>query len=249
MTEYRKNWKAVKIVIQIYRVNDEISKYPVNYFDVSDVDQTVIIPDLTFRKYIQAHYSMYYMTKTLDACFYAYMTTTLDDFRQMYKAWIIDYEPLENYNKNETITELRNKGNEKITNGGDITVSGSTENDSENSPTTKHYTTTYDSAAENRLENYDVSTGKTSTETTTEQDTTSETEYLNTTVGDNTAHEINITTNKTYGNIGVTTSQQMLQSEIDLRKQHLIQMYLDTFCKQYMFYVGGDCFVYSDFLP
>lgn len=237
------------MVIQIYRVSDEISKYPVNYFDVSDADQNVIIPDLTFRKYIQSHYSMYYMTKTLDACFYAYMATTLDDFRQMYKAWVIVYEPLENYNRNETTTHIKNIGNEETTNTGDITLNGTTENDNSNSPTTKHYTTTYDNAAENRLESYDVSTGKTSTDSTTTQNTSTETEYKTTTLQDLTAHEIEINTNKTFGNIGVTTSQQMLQSEIDLRKQHLIQMYLDTFCKQYMFYVGGDCFVYSDFLP
>ena len=70
-----------------------------------------------------------------------------------------------------------------------------------------------------------------------------------TTLNDLTAHEVEINTNKTYGNIGVTTSQQMLQSEIDLRKQHLIRQYIDRFCKDYMFYVGGDYCVYSYILP
>lgn len=241
----------MQTVIQIYRVSDELPKYPTNYFDITDGDesQTVIIDDLTFRKHIQMHYSYYYMTKTLDACFTDYIATTVDDFRKMYKAWNLNYEPLENYNRNETTTHIKNIGNEETTNTGDITANSATENDNSNSPTTKHYTTTYDNAAENRLESYDVSTGKTSTDSTTTQNTSTETEYKTTTLQDLTAHEVEINTNTTFGNIGVTTSQLMLQSEIDLRKQHLIQMYLDRFCKQYMFYVGGDCFVYSDFLP
>lgn len=222
-------------------MSEELHRYPPNYFNVTDADEStnIIIDDLTFKKYIEMHYSNFYMSKTLDACFTNYMSTTVEDFRRMYKAWVMDYEPLENYNRNETTTHIKNIGNEKTTNTGDITLNGSTENDSANSPTTKHYTTTYDNAAENRLESYDVSTGKTSTDSTTTQNTTNETEYKTTTLQDLTAHEAEINTNKTYGNIGVTTSQQMLQSEIDLRKQHLIQMYIDTFCKQYMFYVGG----------
>lgn len=229
-------------MIRICKVSDELHRYPAGYFDITDDDEStnIIIDDLTFRKYIEMHYSNFYMSKTLDACFTNYISTTVEDFRRMYKAWVMDYEPLENYNRNETATHIKNIGNEKTTNTGDITLNGTTENDNSNTPTTKHYTTTYDNAAENRLDSYDVSTGKTSTDSTTTQNTTNETEYKTTTLQDLTAHEVEINTNKTYGNIGVTTSQQMLQSEIDLRKQHLIQMYIDTFCKQYMFYVGGD---------
>ena len=233
-------------MITIYKVIEEVHRYPPGYFDITDDESTnIIIDDLTFRKYIEMHYSYFYMTKTLDACFTNYMSTTVEDFRRMYKAWVMNYEPLENYNRNETTTHIKNIGNEETTNMGDITLNGTTENDNRNTPTTKHYTTTYDNATENRLESYDVSTGKTSTDSTTTQNTTTETEYKTTTLQDLTAHEVEINTNKTYGNIGVTTSQQMLQSEIDLRKQHLIQMYIDTFCKQYMFYVGGDDVVCS----
>lgn len=243
--------KVVQTMIQIYKVSDELTKYPSRYFDITDGDEslTVIIDDLTFRKYIEMHYSYYYMSKTLDACFTDYIATTVDDFRKMYKAWNEEYAPLENYNRNETTTHIKNIGNEETLNTGDITLNGTTENDNSNSPTTKHYTTTYDNAAENRLESYDVSTGKTSTDSTTTQNTSTETEYKTTTLQDLTAHEVEINTNKTYGNIGVTTSQQMLQSEIDLRKQHLIRQYIDRFCKDYMFYVGGDYCVYSYILP
>lgn len=43
---------------------------------------------------------------------------------------------------------------------------------------------------------------------------------------------------KRSGNIGVTTSQQMIQSEIDLRKQDLIYEYIKRFIDRYCFYVG-----------
>ena len=42
---------------------------------------------------------------------------------------------------------------------------------------------------------------------------------------------------ETKGNIGVTTSQQMLQSEIELRKYNLISAYIDEFINTYFFYV------------
>lgn len=41
----------------------------------------------------------------------------------------------------------------------------------------------------------------------------------------------------TTGNIGVTTSQQMIQSEIDLRVYNIIDNYVDIFAKMYLFYI------------
>lgn len=41
----------------------------------------------------------------------------------------------------------------------------------------------------------------------------------------------------TSGNIGVTTSQQMLQSELDLRIYNIIDTYVDIFAKMYLFYI------------
>ena len=41
----------------------------------------------------------------------------------------------------------------------------------------------------------------------------------------------------TSGNIGVTTSQQMLQSELDIRIYNIIDTYVDIFAKMYLFYI------------
>lgn len=232
-------------MIQIYRVSEEIYKYPADYFNIEDYEHNVIVTSQQILLYIKNMYNEYYIAQTLDSAWYDFIQYTYDDFMSMWYAWTTDYKPLENYNRDETVTRIRNIGNEKTTNGGDVTTESNTENDDTNKPTSKHYTTTYDSAIDNRLESYDVSSGKTNSESTTTQNTTSETEYKNITVGETTAHEIETTTNKTFGNIGVTTSQQMLQSEIDLRMKHLIELYLEQFCKKYLFFVGGDADVYS----
>lgn len=239
---------GVLIMLTLYRVSEEIDKYSANFFDIRNELNVVIIHDSVVRDFIKTNYSCFYMSKTLDTCFTDYINTTKNDFLKMYDAWITAYEPLENYNRTESTSHTKNIGNEKTTNSGDITTDGTSENDSNNIPTSKHFTTTYDSASENRLESYEESTGRTSTNTTTTQDTSTETEYKTTSLNNLTAHEVEINSIHAYGNIGVTTSQQMLQSEIDLRKQYLTRMYLDMFCKKYMFYVGGDDIVVSNIL-
>lgn len=239
---------GVLIMLTLYRVSEEVDKYSANFFDIRNELNVIIIHDSVVRDFIKTNYSCFYMSKTLDMCFTDYINTTKNDFLKMYDAWFTAYEPLENYNRTESTSHTKNIGNEKTTNSGDIVASGSTENDKNDEPTTKHYTTTYDSDVENRLESYDVTSGRTETNTTTTQDTSTETEYKTTSLNDLTAHEVEINSTHAYGNIGVTTSQQMLQSEIDLRKQYLIRMYLDMFCKKYMFYVGGDDSVVSNIL-
>ena len=37
------------------------------------------------------------------------------------------------------------------------------------------------------------------------------------------------------GNLGVTTSQQMIENEIEMRLRPLLKMYLDTFVKEYAY--------------
>lgn len=239
---------GVLIMLTLYRVSEEVDKYSANFFDIRNELNVIIIHDSVVRDFIKTNYSCFYMSKTLDMCFTDYINTTKNDFLKMYDAWFTAYEPLENYNRTESTSHTKNIGNEKTTNSGDIVASGSTENDKNDEPTMKHYTTTYDSDVENRLESYDVTSGRTETNTTTTQDTSTETEYKTTSLNDLTAHEVEINSTHAYGNIGVTTSQQMLQSEIDLRKQYLIRMYLDMFCKKYMFYVGGDDSVVSNIL-
>lgn len=55
-----------------------------------------------------------------------------------------------------------------------------------------------------------------------------------------TQNELTYDGRRTYGNIGVTTSQQMLQSEIDLRKYDFIGAVIREFVESIAYYVGDD---------
>ena len=134
--------------------------------------------------------------------------------------------------------------------------------DGQDKPTTNHYTTTYDDASTGRLQSYDTTTGKTSSHTVASDDTKNKTtvrddmkitnaeqhKLTSMTIDDTTysaddikAHEL-----QRSGNIGVTSTQQMLQQEIELRKQSLIYDYIYDFISRYTFYAaGGECYEYN----
>lgn len=133
-----------------------------------------------------------------------------DRFIKSVNALLSDYNPIENYNSTETES---------------IEISGTNSTTSENSTTATGETTTnttgettetlspYDS------ENFNNNSKNNSSGITTENSSSSD-NSTNTMSG--TSSQTNARTLKRSGNIGVTTSQQMIQSEIELRKNNLI---------------------------
>lgn len=51
---------------------------------------------------------------------------------------------------------------------------------------------------------------------------------------------VNITRERTYGNIGVTTNAQMIEAEMKLRFNSIIGNFISSYADIYLFYVGGD---------
>lgn len=115
-------------------------------------------------------------------------------------------------------------------------------------PTTKHYTTTMDSDATGRLQNYDTTEGDTA------QSTVSNVETDMPATGRITAGSPNspsYTDTKSYtnrndqnvhsltrrGNIGVTTSQQMIESERQLVRFSLLKEFFEDINKELLLYV------------
>ena len=131
-------------------------------------------------------------------------------FTKSISVLMADYNPIENYNSTETeSTEIS---------GANSTTSeiSTTSNGEVSSTTTGESTETlspYDSETFNN-NSKNISSGNT-TENSSSSDTSS-----NTMSG--TSSQSNNRTLKRSGNIGVTTSQQMIQSEIELRKNDLI---------------------------
>lgn len=128
-------------------------------------------------------------------------------WERMYNALQIEYNPLENYDRTEEWSENGSHDNSKTLNN---TTSATGKNTSQDD--TKHYVTGYNDSRE-VLQSHDNSNG---TSSSTSNATGSGTEAESGTHNDS-------RTGRIHGNIGVTTSQQMLKAEFDLAPE--INMY------------------------
>lgn len=203
----------------------------------------------------------------------AYNEYKLPDFRRAYAALYSEYNPLNNYDMTEKAIDLENHGETDRTRSVDsdhntVTVSNeydytvTTSADANDKPTTEHYSTTYDDVtAPGRLTTSDISSGTSTQQTTADGDnnntvTTDDMTIINSethtptqmTVDDTTYTADNIKSHELSrsGNIGVTTSMQLIQEEIKLRAKSLIYDYVYDFISRYTFYAsGGECYEYS----
>ena len=125
----------------------------------------------------------------------------LRTFNKWMDALNIEYNPLENYDRNEEFTDV---GNASMTASSHGTMGG-------NNNTTNNVSA-YDN---NGMSPHDSS---------------SSTSYSTTdTSGGNTSNSTNTRTGRIHGNIGVTTSQQMLQSELDIARFNVYHQITDLF--------------------
>ena len=133
----------------------------------------------------------------------------LHSWQQLKDALYANYEIIENYDRHEEFTDTgtRTDNLTQTTNGG--TTGGGTVTGS-NSTTNTHSAKGYNSGAmvASDKEQIDTTTSNTTSDSTTNNSTTTNTG----TVGSSLTRKGRI-----HGNIGVTTSQQMIQAEIDLR--------------------------------
>ena len=178
----------------------------------------------------------------------AVITAAKTEFTSLYGMWkttmganakrLIDavnqtYDPLENYNRVEEGTEetARHKGTK--TSYGEETVS---------TPRVEVKTTEYTIA-------YD-GTGETETGSATslpvngtdkiEKDPTKNFTTVSDIDADTVDRDVHSFTDRvTRGNIGVTTSQQMLEQEIEIRKKNYVADVMDNFILNFCYYAGG----------
>ena len=159
-----------------------------------------------------------------------------------------NYNPIENYSMEEIRTpNLVNETTANTTNNNTITDNNTMSNKSTNSNTntlTSNYNDTINNDVENKTSAFDNNAyqpnTKTTNNTTSNQETTSnsnqessnsQTQTINNTQNQELSkNESMTTTNKgtetltRKGNIGVTTTQQMVEQEVELRKHNLIDI-------------------------
>lgn len=203
------------------------------------------------------------------------------NIERILRAYLTDYDPLENYSLKEEGSdgikrsgeELRKKGNDSIQKTGTDTVENTgnfKEGNYRAGETVKNYVHGFDSADDTNGARSDtmvsepasfdmdgiegVQTGthhvndlkETTTHNTTDTTVynTTDTKIVTNDVGmealggnKDTNAKFNETTAHYFtrnGNIGVTTSQQMLQSEIDLRKYRVLETFIREFAFEYL---------------
>lgn len=132
---------------------------------------------------------------------------------------LTDYNPIENYNSSETETSTNET---TTTSGTENTTTTTTNSTTENSGETTNKVSPYDS------ENFSNDNNSNSSNTSTVNGTDS------TSITDSGNISSNGTLTRTLtrkGNIGVTTTQQMIESEYELRAKNLVFEFLEKVSK------------------
>lgn len=222
-------------------------------FVTLDPDNNVLIAS----KYVELFYKTVYRnyvsiaedTETLKDLWDFYLLEMLPQLQREYKAITIQYNPIENYSMTEhgedsdTITNNLNvSGSNSQTgnaSGGSIASGSNTTNYGATSGTSAETVAPFDSATYhnnkqlNNSETAHTDTADTETTTNTTSTTTASGTSSQSTTG-------TVTTEKEHdfnrsGNVGVTTSQQMIASELELRKTHIVRDFLTNFARRYFF--------------
>ena len=152
---------------------------------------------------------------------------------RLYKTTLLDYNPIENYDRTEEWTEGENSARSV-----DAETTGNSTTDSTGSTNTSGTTTASDTGQKS------VSAYNETDFTPTEKDTNTQNGNSNTeqheqgnvkvkTAADTTTNETEkrdlVRSGRTHGNIGVTTSQQMIESEREVSLYNIIDVIITSF--------------------
>lgn len=200
---------------------------------------TVLMSGLETLDYIQYTYEYWKTGAPIVDLWVNYLNYSHDDFIKAWDAWTAQYDPLHNYDGEETVLDVKNEGTTTMTNTPDSTRNKITTRATTDAKTvTENEVTTYDSTTP-RLDNKSTETPTGGTETTYDYKTTAENSRGTTTMtvdGETVSgHDISYHKLKKGGNLGVTTSQQMIESEVNLRLRPLLKQYIDTFIHEYAY--------------
>ncbi len=150
----------------------------------------------------------------------------LYNWQKLYNTLNLEYNPIENYDRTEEITDTTQTDRTTAGKASGTNTETTQENRSENE-TSKHDVSA-ENATDYQSDSRDVTTGGGEVSGNRNIGTTSETSGTEG-ITENYKHS-----NRTHGNIGVTTSQQMIEAERSLVRYSLIEEiaedYRDAFC-------------------
>lgn len=182
-----------------------------------------------------------------------FLSRNNESIARIYQAMTEEYNPIENYDRHESIT-VTHTGDDTTTYSGteQNTKSGSIDNEKTGSETsangtgndaitTSNYVTGYNQSDES-LESKSVTTGKTTLSFNARKDkqTYNSLSDTKTFTGRNDKVEYNTedtTTAHLHGNIGVTTNTEMIERELELRSMNVCDIVLKKFIDEVTFYL------------
>lgn len=200
-------------IIQWCKLNQNSETYIFDDIKIpSEINKTVLINNIMDK--CEVHTPIYEDPYLFKAKIDNFFLRNYDVYLRLVQAFNADYNPIDNYNKTERWVE-KTDGNENIDSTNNTVNGGSTD--------IENRVSAYNS---NSYQPKDLTTNKLNT---TEQNTgDSDRKY-----GENVVHEGTI-----KGNVGVTTSQQMLESELLLRpKLNIYEVIANDFYNEFMVYV------------
>lgn len=162
-------------------------------------------------------------------------------FEKWVKALNIEYDPLYNYDRTEEFTDIHqgtySKEGSGSSSGDSSQNNNSTRTDNlahSSNSTNTHSEKAYNDMSEVEIQKDVINESGSNTGTVTDAGSMSD-HYSN--MGNNSENGSDGYTNKhnarLYGNIGVTTSQQMLQSELDIARWNMYEHIADLFCNEF----------------
>ena len=156
--------------------------------------------------------------------------TWKESFQRWVDALAIEYAPLENYDRMEHWTDEKDLTNNVDSTGtSNSTGTADTTDTITSSTTTENTKSAYDSSTYQPNDKSDTDTTSTEVVDTDTTDKTTTTLSSDTVVNDDNEHNGRI-----HGNIGVTTSQQMLNQELDLGYWNLYQRITQLFLQEFV---------------
>lgn len=172
------------------------------------------------------HQNPDYLKQNIEAWF----NRKYNSFTKMFNALYKDYDPIENYDRKEEWTDTPNVD---YTHTGSITDSGTSSDEAHGNSNTDVETkvSAYNTSAYSPNEQSSTTVIASNDSSTTSNNTRTFNNEVTSETGTR-KHE-----GRMHGNIGVTTNQQMIQSELELRKYDIYEVIAKMFEKQFLMQV------------
>lgn len=189
----------------------------------AELDKNVLIKNILLRggEFEVLYPDPYFMEQMVEMWSKKWQRT----MERWVKALSIDYEPLENYDRKEDWTDSNNRSNTTERNENAI---ASDHSDSSGSGSTTNTVSAYDTATYSAHDKDDSSSNGSN-------DSNSATSAYGVTKDD--SSELNRRIGRAHGNIGVTTSQQMLEAELDISRWNIYEEITDLFLNEFCIYI------------